>query len=101
MRSDGKDKNAVVSFTLTDEPQHIDLLKSDSKEEVSFRPSQELPLKRPVGHNTKMAKCQSNSPCFNCLKMKPKINSFFLQAVRLAVVCKDGQLHLFEHFLNG
>ncbi|MEQ2199422.1 hypothetical protein XENOCAPTIV_026292 [Xenoophorus captivus] len=22
-------------------------------------------------------------------------------AVRLAVVCKDGQLHLFEHFLNG
>ncbi|XP_012679059.3 WD repeat-containing protein 43 [Clupea harengus] len=55
VRSDGKDKNAVVSFTLTDEPQHIDLLKSDSKEE----------------------------------------------AVRLAVVCKDGQLHLFEHFLNG
>ncbi|KAL2099228.1 hypothetical protein ACEWY4_005708 [Coilia grayii] len=55
VRSDGKDKNSVVSFTLTDEPQHIDLLKSDSKEE----------------------------------------------AVRLAVVCKDGQLHLFEHFLNG
>lgn len=25
----------------------------------------------------------------------------FTQAVRLAVVCKDGQLHLFEHFLNG
>lgn len=23
------------------------------------------------------------------------------QAMRLAVVCKDGQLHLFEHFLNG
>lgn len=37
VRSDGKDKNAVVSFTLTDEPQHIDLLKSDSKEEVSIR----------------------------------------------------------------
>ncbi|XP_076155666.1 WD repeat-containing protein 43 [Alosa pseudoharengus] len=55
VRSDRKDKNAVVSFTLTDEPRHIDLLKSDSKEE----------------------------------------------AVRLAVVCKDGQLHLFEHFLNG
>ncbi|KAG7466072.1 hypothetical protein MATL_G00160950 [Megalops atlanticus] len=55
VRSDGKDKNAVVSFTLTDEPQHIDLISSDSKEE----------------------------------------------AVRLAVVCKDGQLHLFEHFLNG
>ncbi|KAI1895175.1 hypothetical protein AGOR_G00103590 [Albula goreensis] len=55
VRSDGKDKNSVVSFTLTDEPQHIDLISSDSKEE----------------------------------------------AVRLAVVCKDGQLHLFEHFLNG
>ncbi|KAG9268314.1 WD repeat-containing protein 43 [Astyanax mexicanus] len=55
VRSDGKDKNAVVSFTLTDEPQHIDLQTSNSKDE----------------------------------------------AVRLAVVCKDGQLHLFEHFLNG
>ncbi|XP_031613140.1 WD repeat-containing protein 43 [Oreochromis aureus] len=55
VREDGKDKNSVVSFTLTDEPQHIDLVTSNSKEE----------------------------------------------AVRLAVVCKDGQLHLFEHFLNG
>ncbi|XP_070776282.1 WD repeat-containing protein 43 [Enoplosus armatus] len=55
VREDGKDKNSVVSFTLTDEPQHIDLFASNSKEE----------------------------------------------AVRLAVVCKDGQLHLFEHFLNG
>ncbi|XP_071378740.1 WD repeat-containing protein 43 [Centroberyx affinis] len=55
VREDGKDKNSVVSFTLTDEPQHIDLFTSNSKEE----------------------------------------------AVRLAVVCKDGQLHLFEHFLNG
>nr|XP_020441504.1 WD repeat-containing protein 43-like [Monopterus albus] len=55
VRVDGKDKNSVVSFTLTDEPQHIDLVTSNSKEE----------------------------------------------AVRLAVVCKDGQLHLFEHFLNG
>uniref|UniRef100_A0A9J8AVP9 WD repeat domain 43 n=1 Tax=Cyprinus carpio carpio TaxID=630221 RepID=A0A9J8AVP9_CYPCA len=55
VRSDGKDKNSVVSFTLTDEPQHIDLQTSNSKDE----------------------------------------------AVRLAVVCKDGQLHLFEHFLNG
>ncbi|XP_013865349.1 WD repeat-containing protein 43 [Austrofundulus limnaeus] len=55
VREDGKDKNSVVSFTLTDEPQHIDLVTSSSKEE----------------------------------------------AVRLAVVCKDGQLHLFEHFLNG
>ncbi|XP_023148705.1 WD repeat-containing protein 43 [Amphiprion ocellaris] len=55
VREDGKDKNSVVSFTLTDEPQHIDLVASNSKEE----------------------------------------------AVRLAVVCKDGQLHLFEHFLNG
>ncbi|XP_019940682.2 WD repeat-containing protein 43 [Paralichthys olivaceus] len=55
VREDGKDKNSVVSFTLTDEPLHIDLVTSNSKEE----------------------------------------------AVRLAVVCKDGQLHLFEHFLNG
>ncbi|XP_070698664.1 WD repeat-containing protein 43 isoform X1 [Pempheris klunzingeri] len=55
VREDGKDKNSVVSFTLTDEPQHIDLVASNSKEE----------------------------------------------AVRMAVVCKDGQLHLFEHFLNG
>ncbi|XP_030574418.1 WD repeat-containing protein 43 isoform X2 [Archocentrus centrarchus] len=55
VRGDGKDKNSVVSFTLTDEPRHIDLVTSNSKEE----------------------------------------------AVRLAVVCKDGQLHLFEHFLNG
>ncbi|XP_072546671.1 WD repeat-containing protein 43 [Salminus brasiliensis] len=55
VRSDGKDKNSVVSFTLTDEPQHIDLQTSNSKDE----------------------------------------------AMRLAVVCKDGQLHLFEHFLNG
>ncbi|XP_038141090.1 WD repeat-containing protein 43 [Cyprinodon tularosa] len=55
VREDRKDKNSVVSFTLTDEPQHIDLIPSSSKEE----------------------------------------------AVRLAVVCKDGQLHLFEHFLNG
>ncbi|XP_062863653.1 WD repeat-containing protein 43 [Trichomycterus rosablanca] len=55
VRSDGKDKNSVVSFTLTDEPQYIDLQTADSKD----------------------------------------------KAVRLAVVCKDGQLHLFEHFLNG
>ncbi|CAN9502593.1 unnamed protein product [Ophioblennius macclurei] len=55
VRDDGKDKNSVVSFTLTDEPRHIDLVTSNSKDE----------------------------------------------AVRLAVVCKDGQLHLFEHFLNG
>ncbi|KAM8833110.1 WD repeat-containing protein 43 [Synchiropus picturatus] len=55
VRADGNDKNSVVSFTLTDEPQHIDVVASNSKEE----------------------------------------------AVRLAVVCKDGQLHLFEHFLNG
>uniref|UniRef100_A0A3P9H9M1 WD repeat domain 43 n=1 Tax=Oryzias latipes TaxID=8090 RepID=A0A3P9H9M1_ORYLA len=55
VREDGKDKNSVVSFTLTDEPRHVDLVPSNSKEE----------------------------------------------AVRLAVVCQDGQLHLFEHFLNG
>uniref|UniRef100_A0A671XUR5 WD repeat domain 43 n=1 Tax=Sparus aurata TaxID=8175 RepID=A0A671XUR5_SPAAU len=57
VREDGKDKNSVVSFTLTDEPQHIDLVTSNRKEEV--------------------------------------------RALRMAVVCKDGQLHLFEHFLNG
>lgn len=34
VREDGKDKNSVVSFTLTDEPQHIDLVASNSKEEV-------------------------------------------------------------------
>uniref|UniRef100_A0A8B9KJ45 WD repeat domain 43 n=1 Tax=Astyanax mexicanus TaxID=7994 RepID=A0A8B9KJ45_ASTMX len=34
VRSDGKDKNAVVSFTLTDEPQHIDLQTSNSKDEA-------------------------------------------------------------------
>uniref|UniRef100_A0A674BWV3 WD repeat domain 43 n=1 Tax=Salmo trutta TaxID=8032 RepID=A0A674BWV3_SALTR len=55
VQENSNDKNSVVSFTLTDDPQHIDLFTSNSKEE----------------------------------------------AVRLAVVCKDGQLHLFEHFLNG
>ncbi|XP_034015250.1 WD repeat-containing protein 43 [Thalassophryne amazonica] len=55
VRKDKKDKNSVLSFTLTDEPQHIDLIASKSKDE----------------------------------------------AVKLAVVCKDGQLHFFEHFLNG
>uniref|UniRef100_A0A4W4H0T5 WD repeat domain 43 n=1 Tax=Electrophorus electricus TaxID=8005 RepID=A0A4W4H0T5_ELEEL len=55
VRSDGRDKDSVVSFTLTDEPRHVDLQTSNSKDE----------------------------------------------AVRLAVVCKDGQLHIFEHFLNG
>ncbi|XP_056282989.1 WD repeat-containing protein 43 isoform X2 [Pseudoliparis swirei] len=55
VRKDRKDKNSVVSFTLTDEPRHVDIVASTGKEE----------------------------------------------AVRLAVVCKDGQLHLFEHFLNG
>lgn len=34
MREDGKDKNSVVSFALTDEPQHIDLIASKSREEV-------------------------------------------------------------------
>uniref|UniRef100_A0A7N6FF36 Small-subunit processome Utp12 domain-containing protein n=1 Tax=Anabas testudineus TaxID=64144 RepID=A0A7N6FF36_ANATE len=47
VREDGKDKNSVVSFTLTDEPQDIDLIASNI--------------------------------CLPC----------------------DGQLHLFEHFLNG
>ncbi|XP_037096880.1 WD repeat-containing protein 43-like isoform X1 [Syngnathus acus] len=56
VREDGKDKNSVASFVLTDEPKHVDLVASKSKEQ---------------------------------------------QAVRLAAVCQDGQLHLFEHFLNG
>ncbi|RXM37310.1 WD repeat-containing protein 43 [Acipenser ruthenus] len=55
VRSDGKDKNAVLSFTLTDEPIYVDLAVSQSKDE----------------------------------------------AVKLAVVCKDGQMHLCEHVLNG
>lgn len=46
VREDGKDKNSVVSFTLTDEPQHIDLVTSNSKEEVRemFECEQTLPL---------------------------------------------------------
>uniref|UniRef100_A0A8C8RPL1 WD repeat domain 43 n=1 Tax=Pelusios castaneus TaxID=367368 RepID=A0A8C8RPL1_9SAUR len=55
IRSDRKEKNAVMSFTVTDEPIFIDLTTSESKEEP----------------------------------------------VKLAVVCRDGQLHLFEHILNG
>lgn len=34
MREDGKDKNSVVSFALTDEPRHIDLIASKNREEV-------------------------------------------------------------------
>lgn len=34
VREDGKDKNSVVSFALTDEPRHIDLIASKSREEV-------------------------------------------------------------------
>ncbi|KAM4679189.1 WD repeat-containing protein 43 isoform 2-T2 [Amazona ochrocephala] len=55
VRSDRKEKNAVMSFTVTDEPIFIDLTVSEVKEEP----------------------------------------------VKLAVVCRDGQLHLFEHILNG
>nr|CAG31071.1 hypothetical protein RCJMB04_2a19 [Gallus gallus] len=55
IRSDRKEKNAVMSFTVTDEPTFIDLTVSELKEEP----------------------------------------------VKLAVVCRDGQLHLFEHILNG
>uniref|UniRef100_A0A8C0EDZ4 WD repeat domain 43 n=1 Tax=Bubo bubo TaxID=30461 RepID=A0A8C0EDZ4_BUBBB len=55
VRSDRKEKNAVMSFTVTDEPTFIDLTVSEVKEEP----------------------------------------------VKLAVVCRDGQLHLFEHILNG
>ncbi|XP_048368233.1 WD repeat-containing protein 43 [Sphaerodactylus townsendi] len=55
VRSDRTEKNAVMSFTVTDEPIHVDLTISESKEEP----------------------------------------------VKLAVVCRDGQLHLFEQVLNG
>uniref|UniRef100_A0A8D0BCR8 WD repeat domain 43 n=2 Tax=Salvator merianae TaxID=96440 RepID=A0A8D0BCR8_SALMN len=55
VRSDRKERNAVLSFTVTDEPIHIDLTISESKDEP----------------------------------------------VKLAVVCRDGQLHLFEQVLNG
>ncbi|XP_054845131.1 WD repeat-containing protein 43 [Eublepharis macularius] len=55
VRSDRKEKNAVMSFTVTDEPIHVDLTVSESKEEP----------------------------------------------VKLAAVCRDGQLHLFEQILNG
>lgn len=34
VRSDRKEKNAVMSFTVTDEPIHVDLTISESKEEV-------------------------------------------------------------------
>ncbi|XP_037668592.1 WD repeat-containing protein 43 [Choloepus didactylus] len=55
VRSENREKNAVMSFTVTDEPIYIDLALSENKEEP----------------------------------------------VKLAVVCRDGQLHLFEHILNG
>ncbi|KAL7987423.1 hypothetical protein Chor_006342 [Crotalus horridus] len=55
VRSGRKEKNAVMSFTVTDEPIHMDLTISESKE----------------------------------------------QPVKIAVVCRDGQLHLFEQVLNG
>ncbi|KAM5292491.1 WD repeat-containing protein 43 [Ctenodactylus gundi] len=55
VRSENKGKNAVMSFTVTDEPVYIDLTLSENKEEP----------------------------------------------VKLAVVCRDGQVHLFEHVLNG
>uniref|UniRef100_UPI00398F4E6E WD repeat-containing protein 43 n=1 Tax=Pristiophorus japonicus TaxID=55135 RepID=UPI00398F4E6E len=55
VRSDGKDKNAVLSFTLTDEPMYVDLTTSGDRDDP----------------------------------------------VKLAVVCRDGQMHLFEHILNG
>ncbi|XP_006880747.1 PREDICTED: WD repeat-containing protein 43 [Elephantulus edwardii] len=55
VRSENKEKNAVMSFTVTDEPVYIDLALSENKDEP----------------------------------------------VKLAVVCRDGQVHLFEHILNG
>uniref|UniRef100_G1KIR1 Small-subunit processome Utp12 domain-containing protein n=1 Tax=Anolis carolinensis TaxID=28377 RepID=G1KIR1_ANOCA len=55
VRTDRKEKTAVMNFTVTDEPIHIDVTISESKEEP----------------------------------------------VKLAVVCRDGQLHVFEQVLNG
>ncbi|XP_020648748.2 WD repeat-containing protein 43 [Pogona vitticeps] len=55
VRSDRKEKNAVMNFTVTNEPIHIDLTISETKEEP----------------------------------------------VKIAVVCRDGQLHIFEQILNG
>lgn len=55
VRSDKKDKNAVLSFILADEPVYVDLATSGDREDP----------------------------------------------VMLAVVCRDGQMHLFEHILNG
>ncbi|CAO2604195.1 WD repeat-containing protein 43 [Lemmus lemmus] len=55
VRSENKEKSAVMSFTVTDEPVYVDLTLSENKEEP----------------------------------------------VKLAVVCRDGQVHLFEHILNG
>lgn len=55
VRSENKERSAVMSFTVTDEPVYIDLTLSENKEEP----------------------------------------------VKLAVVCRDGQVHLFEHILNG
>ncbi|XP_075392227.1 WD repeat-containing protein 43 [Tenrec ecaudatus] len=55
VRSENREKTAVMSFTVTDEPVYIDLTLSENKEEP----------------------------------------------VKLAVVCRDGQVHLFEHILNG
>ncbi|XP_029110588.1 WD repeat-containing protein 43-like isoform X2 [Scleropages formosus] len=55
VQSDGNNKNAVSSFALTDEPQHIDIATCDDKDQV----------------------------------------------LRMAVACKDGQLHIFQHHLNG
>ncbi|EGV98327.1 WD repeat-containing protein 43 [Cricetulus griseus] len=55
VRSENKEKSAVMSFTVTDEPVYIDLTLSENKEEP----------------------------------------------VKLAVVSRDGQVHLFEHILNG
>lgn len=63
VRSDRKDKNAVVSFTLTDEPQHIDLLKSDSKEEVSVRLRLRTATQDLIWWKTPQL-CQDNWPFF-------------------------------------
>ncbi|XP_029448828.1 WD repeat-containing protein 43 isoform X2 [Rhinatrema bivittatum] len=55
VRSERKEKSAVISFTLTEAPIYVDLAVSENKEEP----------------------------------------------VKLAVVCRDGQLHIFEYILNG
>ncbi|EMP24518.1 WD repeat-containing protein 43 [Chelonia mydas] len=134
IRSDRKDKNAVMSFTVTDEPVFIDLTVSESKEEpvklaVVCRDGQ-LHLfehilngycKKPLTSNCTIQIATSGKDSDATPKPVPILAAAFCSdkqslllvygntlqpiiervPVKLAVVCRDGQLHLFEHILNG